>query len=999
MRRCTVKRILTCALVCALIISLLTGCVSVRQNDLPEVSLSDGDYGLRAAVVYDGSAGTENWRDTLSRLEQPLMLGLEAEAADISAGAELSGYDILYLDESIMSSDLAGEAREAVMAFARDGGAVYCPNGFYDFFPAEFFGAKSFAEIAEYPYHMEYPEVSADLQEVQDITRDFYTLYEAYSEFPELEGLYRGVGMKPDTAVSIISKDGLALSAVNNYGEGWVFFCSGLLPNPYYTLGTSLEKRSDSQRYLSDTALSAARILENAFASFVSKRSVGYSVWRVFGSHGNPAMSWELHFEEITGFGNLSGIEFAEMTREYNQIPSYTLIRSSYTWFLYAESVTSLLGKDGDAMSFEMDLDESAYSSGTHAAAGDEWLSIAEYSNGGSYFVDTPDLKERAYPSLADLDGDGVLDIVCGSSDGSIYFFRGLGYDGRIKTEPGRVVASVEGGYSAPYVCDADGDGVPDILCGAEGGKIYLLRGEGGGEFAPAELFLETGLTGQALPAVGDIDGDGRADLAVGSDEGRLLIYYGTGRAGLSVGSAEELTALGVEGSWLAPEIADLNSDGLADIALGTFDGYIAKLINNGSGFDNAGYIELDEMNYKGNYNAKFGNNSVPRFADIDGDGIVDLVCGSLEYGMAYPIDSEYFPVRDELAEALDYFMERGYYVGVHFYTNAYASARREAYELSRQLEAMESYGLDTSGVGANQHTWYTSTLSPGQSFRSLWEAGVLFNTGYGVSGDANPVPQYSARNVISLPYYLTEDESGERTILMQNCSTVCYEGEAWSDISARWDMPVAVYYHCDFTHGSPDAARTNIETVQAFREKHGYSFVMENQLMYASAAAINMSLDVKNGSGEGFDITLSAGGETNRAAMYDADYQGSTGARISLGEALADEDIAVEAAVWRREGDEIYVSLCRPVRLASGEQAEGAHLTRINLPAAVSVTETGAAVQFKEGGMMECAVSGAAYTESEGWTCETNEAGETVFTCYDAEPCALNITFGEVGE
>ena len=143
MRRCTVKRILTCALVCALIISLLTGCVSVRQNDLPEVSLSDGDYGLRAAVVYDGSAGTESWRDTLSRLEQPLMLGLEAEAADISGGMELSGYDIIYLDESIMSSALAGEAREAVMAFARNGGAVYCPNGFYDFFPPSSSGRRA----------------------------------------------------------------------------------------------------------------------------------------------------------------------------------------------------------------------------------------------------------------------------------------------------------------------------------------------------------------------------------------------------------------------------------------------------------------------------------------------------------------------------------------------------------------------------------------------------------------------------------------------------------------------------------------------------------------------------------------------------------------------------------------------------------------------------------------------------------------------------------------
>ena len=990
------KRLAALALMCALIISLLTGCTSVRQNDLPEAEISGGEYGLRTAVLYDGGADSRTWEDTLSRLEQPLLLGFDAEAVDISGGYDLSGYDILYPDESIMTAANAGTLRDDIISYAQNGGAVYLTNGFYDFFPAEFFGAKSFREVDEYPYHMEYPEVSGDLQDIQDITRDFYTLYEAYTEFPELEGLDRGVGMVPDTAVTICSRRGLSLSTVNACGEGWVFFCSGLLPNPYYTLGTSLENRTDEQRALSDTALSAARILENAFASFVSKRTVGYSVWRVFGSHGNPAMSWELHFEEITGFENGSGVAFAELAREYSQIPSYTLIRNSYTWFLYAETVTSLLGQSADEMSFAMDYEESAYSSGTHTAAGDSWLTLTELSNGGSYFVDDTSYDQRAYPCITDLDGDGVLDIVSGSSDGGVYFFKGTGYDGRIKTEEAVQLGSISAGYSAPVVYDADGDGVSDILCGAADGNIYLFRGLGGLDFAGAELFLTTGLTGQALPDAGDLDGDGCADLVVGSNEGRLLVYYGSGASRLTVDASTELTALGIEGSWTAPRIADLDGDGTNDLAIGTFDGYIARLINNGSGFDNAGYIELDEENYKGNYNAKFGNNCVPCFADVNGDGITDIVCGSLEYGMNYPIDSEYFPQRENLAAQLDYFRERGYYVGVHFYTNSHASPERENYELRRQLEAMSSYGLNTTGIGANQHTWYTSSNSPQQSFLSLWNNGILFNTGYGVPGDTNPVPQYSAQNVISLPFYLTVD--GERTILLQNCSTVCYQSTNWSDISARWDMPIAVYYHCDFTVGNEETARTNLETVEAFRQAHGYSFVMENQLMYASAAAYNMTISVSGGYSDGaFDATFTAGAENNRAAMYDGDYQTSTGAKISLGEALSDLDIAVDADVWHRDGSDIYVGLNRAARLysAGGEQ-EGAHLTRVNLPAMISSHEAGATIQFAEGGMMECAVSGEASTASAGWSARTTENGETIFTCYDAAPRTLNITFGE---
>lgn len=75
-RRCPMKRLAALALMCALIISLLTGCTSVRQNDLPEAEISGGEYGLRAAVLYDGGADSRIWEDTLSRARAAPAAGL-----------------------------------------------------------------------------------------------------------------------------------------------------------------------------------------------------------------------------------------------------------------------------------------------------------------------------------------------------------------------------------------------------------------------------------------------------------------------------------------------------------------------------------------------------------------------------------------------------------------------------------------------------------------------------------------------------------------------------------------------------------------------------------------------------------------------------------------------------------------------------------------------------------------------------------------------------------
>lgn len=1013
------KKTLSLVICCALLLGLLSGCGDisipfigggedhVKQNSLPaaEVSLSSvnaAENELRAAVLYDGSAGTGYWEDTCSRLCQPLLLGLEAEAVDVSGEYSLEDYDLLYPDESIIGSEKAESLKDEITAFAEAGGGVFLTNGFYDFFDKDLIGAKSFHEVEDYPYLMDYPEVDDDLAELQEITRDFYTLYEAYTDFPELEGLERGMALKPSTAVALCTRVGYALSTMNMYGEGYVFFASGLLPNPYCISGTMLEQRDDGQRYLSDTAMSAARLLENAFASFYMKRTVGYSVWRVYGSFGSPAMSWELHFEELGGFADGSGVAFAELCKEYGQIPSYTLVRNSYTWFERVETVSSLLGQEGGRLRFSMELNENAYSSGAHVAAGDEWLTLASIEDGGSYFEDYPEFELRACPDVYDLDGDGKPDIVCGSSDGRLYFYRGLGYKSRLLTEEAAPLTDSEGrqlsvsGYSAPVVCDFDGDGEADILCGAQDGKVYLFRGLGELTFEAGVVVAGTGIEGQVFPDWGDLNGDGVDDLVCGSNSGKLLVLYGT-ESGLPESGFTELSVFGVDGDWLCPRIYDINGDGIQDLLLGTFDGYVAKLLNQGvGGFASAGFIELDEMNYKGNYNAKFGNNCVPVVADINGDGIDDLICGSLEYGASYPIDSEYFPCKSELMEQIKYFRDNYIYVGAHFYTTACSSAEREAYELQRHLESLKLYGVVSDKLGANQHTWYTSSLSQTQTFLSLWKAGFLWNTGYAAPGDLDPYPQASARNVISLPFFLTQD--GKWTILLQNCCTMLYGYDEWTDISARYGMPMCVYYHCDFTAQDDTEAIASIEQVQAFREKFGYSFVMENQLASACAAAINLSLDIVGNSEENFDIELVGSGQSNTFLLYSGNYQISTGVRLSLGTALQGRDIRTDADVWHRDGSDLYIGLNRPVRVyeaAEGAAEEAAHIERVNLPATISTHEGGASVSFLSNGYMEVETSAPATTQSSGWTAKELEDGGTLFYKYGAAS-ALIISYGE---
>jgi len=985
------KKSIALLMIFILITSILTGCMGPTG---PEHVTADpagygklsGDVMLTAAVVYHDGTG---YQQTTEALRQSKLLGLSVTAEKLTDSFDPGNYDVLYLDKSLTPSEAFVTT---LSAYVEAGGALFVDNALIPQLPEGLLGITDTASISGCPETLTFEKVTGDAASLQQIIRDFAQLYPSFMEYNELKEKDYGFGFRADTALALAGFMGRDIYALHSYGKGHVFTVNPLLPNAYSAASYDMEV-TEGQTSFSSTTQSFNSLILSGFAEYVAQQKYGFALERVYGYFGTPSMAWELHYEELTGFENDALQKFSVLAEKANQIPSFTLIRSSYTWFMRAETVTTLLNGADDGYAFAMDLNENNYSSGTHIDAGGQWLSQVQVEDGGSYFADYMNFTHRAIPAVLDYDGDGDADLFVGSQDGQVYYYEGLGYsEGRLHVKEAVPITDAAGtvlkaGYSAPEFYDLNGDTHPDLILGSVDGKIRWYRGDGSLSFAPMDTLIDTGIQSQALPAVGDLNGDGIPDLAVGSGKGNLKVYWGVNHPGGSVtfdsDNPLDLSPLCGEndlGLWLSPAVEDIDLDGDGDLCIGTFQGYVARILNDGKeSFSFGGYLDAEEMNYKGNSHHKFGNWASPAFYDLNGDGAKDLICGSQEYGMAIPIDSEYFPLRDKLQAQVDYAKEHHYNMGLHFYTNAYASDAREDYELAAHLKALESYGIDTGLIGANQHTWYTSSLSGSQSMKNLYEAGLKWQSGFSAPGAPKNIPQVSAENALALPFYLMDGDA--ETLLVQNNSVLPYKNDDWYQISARYGMPVCIYYHCDFVYENEDPYIRDIQKVQDFRVTYGYNFNREDQLMLASAAALNQSVSVTGNLSDGLTLTGSVAPDH---PLYDEAVSASLGVKVVFS---ADMDAAAfipDADIWKLEGNSLILGLNRTVSLLPGEITRARHLTRINMAADITCTEHELLVEFLSHGMMQAAVKGHAVTDSPGWTLEYVN-GETVFTKFGA--------------
>jgi len=135
----------------------------------------------------------------------------------------------------------------------------------------------------------------------------------------------------------------------------------------------------------------------------------------------------------------------------------------------------------------------------------------------------------HATPALADLDGNGLLDLYVGRSSGEISHYRNVGTpsEPRFELETDTFQEIDVGRRSAPTFVDLDGNGLLDLVIGSERGGAVLYRNVG---TSTEPRFQEdpewqVPLHRYSLPAFGDLTGDGRPELLSGGLSGGVQFY------------------------------------------------------------------------------------------------------------------------------------------------------------------------------------------------------------------------------------------------------------------------------------------------------------------------------------------------------------------------------------------------------------------------------------------------------------------------------------------
>jgi hypothetical protein len=220
---------------------------------------------------------------------------------------------------------------------------------------------------------------------------------------------------------------------------------------------------------------------------------------------------------------------------------------------------------------------------------------------------------------LADLDGDGDLDLVVVSEDDERNEFYLNDGTGHFAPEHARLpVAGVSNGVAA---ADVDGDGDLDIAI-ANNGPDRLLLNDGAARFRLSDGLPEDSDVTQDV-AFADLDGDGDPDI-VFANEGpeRILINDGAGR--FSDETAARLPGQGAGGETRDVTLADIDGDGDLDIVLsnvtlfGSLDPQDRLWINDGTG------RFRDETDAR--LPADAGSTMATHAGDLDGDGDPDLL-------------------------------------------------------------------------------------------------------------------------------------------------------------------------------------------------------------------------------------------------------------------------------------------------------------------------------------------------------------------------------------
>ncbi|MFC2083754.1 FG-GAP-like repeat-containing protein [Bacteroidota bacterium] len=250
------------------------------------------------------------------------------------------------------------------------------------------------------------------------------------------------------------------------------------------------------------------------------------------------------------------------------------------------------------------------------------------YIRNDSFAAGIPDIGLNSYPTLADLDNDNDFDLLFGRDLSSLVYYRNTGTAFSPTWTSSNLFSNVETSsyWKNPTFCDIDYDDDMDLIYGTSDGTIYTYENIGGGaypqyQFNPEYFEIIKISGGASTVSFADFDNDNDYDLLSGDWLGGFQYFRNDGTITSPSYKKISTNFTGLDaGSYSAPVFVNLDADNDYDIVSGALDGQIYYYVNNGGSFssNNSTFASID-----------VGWWSTPAFVDIDNDNDMDLLVGA----------------------------------------------------------------------------------------------------------------------------------------------------------------------------------------------------------------------------------------------------------------------------------------------------------------------------------------------------------------------------------